>query len=65
MNNVVVYSGMKINNVPDSAKEYKYWVVSEDNDDLWFYGAYEDNNSNDCVEALTPDFRRLIINPEF
>ena len=33
---------MKINNIPDYAKEKKYIVYREVNDENWFYGAFND-----------------------
>lgn len=35
---------MKINNLPDYAKNYKFIVCSEVDNELWFYGAYNDYN---------------------
>lgn len=35
---------MKINNVPVYAKEKKYIVYREVNDENWFYGAFNDIN---------------------
>ena len=33
---------MKINNMPDYANDYKYVVARIVDDDLWFWGAYND-----------------------
>lgn len=33
-----------IYNTPDYANEYKYIVASDCDDDLWFYGAYNDKS---------------------
>lgn len=33
---------MTINNRPDYANEYEYIVATEYNDELWFWGAYND-----------------------
>ncbi len=30
-----------INNVPDYAKSYSYFVARKVNDELWFYGAWD------------------------
>lgn len=33
-----------VKNVADYAWDYKYWVVTECDDEFWFYGAYNDKN---------------------
>ena len=33
---------MEINNVPEYAKKYPFWVARIADNELWFYGAYSD-----------------------
>lgn len=33
-----------VKNVPTYAVDYPFWVVSEVNGELWFYGAYADRD---------------------
>lgn len=33
-----------VKNVPAYAKDYEYWVVTDIDGELWFYGAYSDRN---------------------
>ena len=33
---------MAVNNIPDYADKYRYWVVNEVEGDIWFYAAYND-----------------------
>jgi uncharacterized protein YutD len=35
-------NGYKINNLPEYANEYKYIVARWCDDELWFYGAWND-----------------------
>lgn len=37
-------NGYKINNLPIYAKGYKYIVARWCDDELWFYGAWDDEN---------------------
>lgn len=34
-----------VNNVPDYAKNYNYWVVNRVNGQLWFWGAWNDRDT--------------------
>ena len=31
-----------VNNVPDYAKDTRFWVVTRNEDEFWFYGAWDD-----------------------
>ena len=42
-------NGYKINNLPAYANEYAYSVARFVDDELWFYGAYENENRADEV----------------
>ena len=41
----------KVNNVPEYAANYMYWVVRAVNGELWFYGAWNDENRANEVAA--------------
>lgn len=47
---------VKVNNVPDYAKDAPYWVVRIDKDsrELWFYGAWSDEETANHI-ALQVD----------
>ena len=45
---------VKVNNVPDYAKEKPYWVVRKCDVELWFYGAWSDEESANHI-ALQVD----------
>ncbi len=38
---------MRINNLPEYAREYSYIVATADGEDLWFWGAYKTAASAD------------------
>lgn len=40
---------MKINNIPEYAKNREYIVCRYVDDELWFWGAYDDNEKADTV----------------
>jgi hypothetical protein len=45
---------VKVNNVPDYAKEAPYWVVRKCDGELWFYGAWSDEKTANHI-ALQVD----------
>lgn len=45
---------VKVNNVPDYAKKKQYWVVRKCDVELWFYGAWSDEESANHI-ALQVD----------
>ena len=45
-------ANVKVNNVPDYAREYKYWVVRNSEGELWFYGAWQDKETAYHVATL-------------
>ena len=50
---------VKINNLPDCAQGYRYIVTTIVDDELWFYGAYNDYEKARCVARETSD--RMIV----
>lgn len=47
-----------VKNVPEYAWGYKYWVVTELGEDLWFYGAYD---SSDRANQIALDLDKIVI----
>ena len=47
-----------VKNVPEYAWEHKYWVVTELDEDLWFYGAYD---SSDRANAVAFTLGKIVI----
>ena len=41
----------KVNNVPQYAHNYRYWVVRAVEGELWFWGAWNDENRANEVAA--------------
>lgn len=44
---------IKINNMPDYGKDYKYIVATLVDGELWFYGAYNEYEKADCAANET------------
>lgn len=47
-----------VKNVPEYAWSYNYWVVTELDKDLWFYGAYE---TSDRANAVAFTLGKIVI----
>lgn len=52
---------MKIMNLPSYATEKNFIVVTNIDDELWFYGAYDDMNK--AAEAASTCEDRIVISP--
>ena len=50
---------IKINNLPDYAQDYRYIVITIVDDELWFYGAYNDYEKALLVARETSD--RMVV----
>ena len=46
---------MMINNVPEYAKEYKYWVVRYVDGEAWFWGAYHEGRDAERAAVYFED----------
>ena len=46
---------MHVNNVPEYAHHHRYWVVRAVNGELWFYGAWDDEDRANEVAAELPN----------
>ena len=43
---------VKVNNVPDYAKESCYWVARKCDGEYWFWGAWEDRESAEHIAMI-------------
>lgn len=53
-------NGYKINNLPEYANEYKYIVARWYDDELWFYGAWNDEEK--AEKAAEEIFGKVVKN---